>query len=58
MINLKTIFSQVYFFMIISEFVILIATALIYVSKDDRVTQKTLDQKIVLNIVSRNSYIE
>ena len=58
MINLKTIFSQVYFFMIISEFVILIVTALIYVSKADRVTQKTLAQKRVLNIVSRNSYIE
>ena len=58
MINLKTIFRHVYFFMIISEFIILIATAIIYVSKADRVTQKTFDQKRVLNIISRNSYIE
>ena len=58
MINLKAIFNQVYFFMIISEIVILIATGLIYLLKADRVTQKTLEQKKVLNIISRNSYIE
>ena len=58
MINLKSIFRQVYFFMIISELVILIATAIIYILKADQVTQKALDQKRVLNIISRNSYIE
>ena len=58
MINLKAIFRQVYFFMIISELVILISTAIIYILKADNVTQKALDQKRVLNIISRNSYIE
>ena len=58
MINLKAIFNQVYFFMIISELVILIATGLIYFFKADRVTQKALEQKRVLNIISRDSYIE
>ena len=58
MINLKAIFNQVYFFMIISELIILIATGLIYFFKADRVTQKALEQKRVLNIISRDSYIE
>ena len=58
MINLKAIFNQIYFFMIISEFVILIATGLIYVFKADNVTKKALEQKSVLNIISRDSYIE
>ena len=58
MINLKAIFSQVYFFMIISELIILIATGLIYFLKSDRVTEKALNQKRVLNIISRDSYIE
>ena len=58
MINLKAIFNQVYFFMIISELIILIATGIIYVLKADRVTQKALEQKRLLNIISRNSYIE
>ena len=58
MINLKAIFNQVYFFMIISELIILIATGLIYFFKADRVTQKALQQKRVLNIISRDSYIE
>ena len=58
MINLKSIFNQVYFFMIISELIILIITGFIYFFKADAVTQKTLEQKRVLNIISRNSYIE
>ena len=58
MINLKAIFNQVYFFMIISELIILIATGLIYFFKADRVTQKALEQKRVLSIISRDSYIE
>ena len=58
MINLKAIFNQVYFFMIISELIILISTGIIYVLKADRVTQKALEQKRLLNIISRNSYIE
>ena len=57
MINLKAIFKQVYFFMIISEFIILIATGITYLLKADNVTQKALEQKRVLNIISRNSYI-
>ena len=44
--------------MLISELIILILTGLIYVFKADRVTQKALEQKRVLNIISRNSYIE
>ena len=44
--------------MIISELIILIITGFIYFFKADAVTQKTLEQKRVLNIISRNSYIE
>ena len=58
MINLKSIFNQVYFFMLISELVILIATGLIYLFNADQVTEKALEQKRKLNIISRNSYIE
>ena len=58
MINLKSIFNQVYFFMLISELVILIATGLIYLFNANQVTEKALDQKRKLNIISRNSYIE
>ena len=58
MINLKSIFNQIFFFMIISEVIILIVTGFIYFSKADAVTQKTLEQKRVLNIISRNYYME
>ena len=58
MINLKAIFKQIYFLMIISEIIILIATGLIYFLKANRVTEKVLDQKRVLNIISRDSHIE
>lgn len=58
MINLKLIFKQIYFFMIISEVIILIFTGLIYFFKADKVTEKVLDQKRVLNIISRDSHIE
>ena len=58
MINLKAIFKQIYFLMIISEVIILIATGLIYFLKSDRVTEKVLDQKRVLNVISRDSHIE
>ena len=58
MINLKAIFKQIYFFMIISEVIILIATGLIYFLKSNRVTEKVLDQKRVLNVISRDSHIE
>ena len=58
MINLKAIFRQIYFFMIISEVVILLSTAVIYILKANRVTEKVLDQKRVLNIISRDSHIE
>ena len=58
MINLKLIFKQIYFFMILSEVIILIATGIIYFLKADKVTEKVLDQKRVLNIISRDSYIE
>ena len=58
MINLKSIFKQIYFFMIISEVIILIATGIIYFLKANRVTEKVLDQKRLLNIISRDSHIE
>ena len=58
MINLKSIFKQIYFFMIISEVIILTATGLIYFLKANRVTQKVLDQKRLLNLISRDSHIE
>lgn len=58
MINLKAIFRQIYFFMIFSEVIILISTGIIYISKANRVTEKVLDQKRVLNIISRDSHIE
>ena len=58
MINLKAIFKQIYFFMIISEFVILLFTGFIYFLKANRVTDKVLAQKRVLNIISRDSHIE
>ena len=58
MINLKAIFKQMYFFMIISEIIILIATGFIYFLKANNVTDKVLAQKRVLNIISRDSHIE
>ena len=44
--------------MIISEVIILIATGLIYFLKANRVTEKVLAQKRLLNIISRDSHIE
>ena len=58
MINLKAIFRQIYFFMIISEIIILIVTGIIYYNRAEAVTTKVLDQKSVLNIISRDSHIE
>ena len=44
--------------MILSELIILISTAIIYILKANRVTEKVLEQKRVLNIISRYSHIE
>ena len=58
MINLKKIFRQIYFFMIATEVLILVATFIIYCFKAESVTEKVLAQKKKLNIINRDSYIE